>query len=139
MSSFQSVRGVTGFRNSGDADLLLRLSITLSTKRRAGWHLVQFAVHNGVVKLAGIVPSFYDRQLIANLARHVAGVLRVHDELSVGEPSLRQQTADVDDSPRHVDSKSEQTASRTPFRDLPVVSDSLESMLAWHAASATPV
>ena len=139
MSSYQSVRGVTGVRNAADADLFLRLNITLSTKRRAGWHLVQFAVHNGVVKLAGIVPSFYDRQLIANLARHVAGVMCVHDELSVGEPSLRQQTANVDNATHQDESLVQPTAPQTPFGHLPVVSDSLESILARQAASAVPV
>lgn len=115
MTIYQSVRRPTEFRDAGDADLLLRLSITLSTRRRAGWHLVQFAVHNGVVKLAGVVPTLYDRQLIANLARRVAGVLRVHDELSVGEPSLRQQAANVDHASHHATPQVKQTAPQAPF------------------------
>ena len=70
-----------------DADLLVRIGIVLSIKRRAGWHLVRLAVQNGVVRLAGIVPSYYDRQLIAGLAQHVAGVMRVDDDLAIGDPS----------------------------------------------------
>lgn len=135
MSNYQSIHGSAEIHNDGDANLLQRLGIALSTRRRAGWHLVHFSVHNGEVKLAGVVPSFYDRQLIANLVRHVAGVLRVRDELAVGEPSIRQQVANVDHTSNHVASKVEQTAPQNPFRRLPVVSDSLESILAGQAAS----
>jgi BON domain len=37
----------------------------------------------GVVTLAGIVPSFHHRQLLFSLARRVAGVVQVKDELEV--------------------------------------------------------
>src|SRR4051812_47029960 len=85
--------------NTADADLLLRLSIALSVKKRAGWHLVRVAVQDGIVRLAGVVPSFYDRQLIAALTTHVAGVMRVHDELAVGDPSIRQQVTESEHAP----------------------------------------
>jgi hypothetical protein len=79
-------------QNAGDADLLVRLGIVLALRQRAGWQVVRFGVRNGVVKLGGIVPTFHDRQLVAMVTRHVAGVRRVEDELTVSEPSIRQQT-----------------------------------------------
>jgi len=112
---------------SGDADLLLRLRIALSIKRRAGWHLVSIAVRDGAVTLAGVVPSFYDRQLIASLVRHVAGVHRIDDKLAVGDPSLRQQVANAE----MTQSKSESTSNsptRNQFSHLPVLSQSLDDI-----------
>jgi BON domain len=120
--------------NAADADLLLRLGIALSIKKRAGWHLVRMAVQNGVVQLAGVVPSFYDRQLIAALARHVAGVLRVQDELAVGDPSIRQQVENTDGNSGDCDSRANTSDPRNPFLHLPAVSESLEDILAQRAA-----
>ena len=68
----------------------------LSVHKRAGWHLVRFTAQNGFVQLAGVVPTFYDRQLIAALVRHVAGVFGIEDNLTVGDPSIRQQVIDTE-------------------------------------------
>ena len=91
MSTTQLQERPINHLQDADADLLLRLRIALSVHKRAGWHLVRFAAQNGVVQLAGVVPTFYDRQLIAALVRHVAGVFGIEDNLAVGDPSIRQQ------------------------------------------------
>jgi hypothetical protein len=110
--------------STADADLLVRIGIVLSIRRRAGWHLVRFAVQNGAVELSGTVPTSYDRQLIAALASHVAGVRRVRDELAIGDESLRRQ---VDDRPS--------CDQQNLFRDLPLVAESLEDILARREAA----
>ena len=128
--SFNPLRGA-------DADLLLRLRIALSVHKRAGWHLVSFTTQNGVVQLAGIVPTFYDRQLIASLVRHVAGVFGIEDNLAVGDPAIRQQVIDVD--AEETSSQSNPTAnvvpSREPFSHLPVLAESLDDIHIGPAAS----
>jgi hypothetical protein len=119
-----------------DTDLLLRLGIVLALKRRAGWHLVRFAVQHGVVELAGVVPTMYDRQLISAMARHVAGVLRVVDALTVGDAAIRQQLTDKDAVKVEDSSAPDSSAQRNPFAHLPVVPESLEEILARQTAAA---
>ena len=116
-----------------DADLLLRLRIALSVHKRAGWHLVRFATNNGVVHLTGVVPTFYDRQLIAALVRHVAGVFVIEDHLAVGDPSILQQV--VETNPSQNDPPTNAAPSRDAFRHLPVLSQSLDDILVGPAAS----
>src|SRR6185295_7431710 len=96
MSTTQLQDRPTSHLKGADADLLLRLRIALSVHKRAGWHLVQFTTQNGVVQLAGVVPTYYDRQLIAALVRHVAGVYGIEDNLTVGDRSIRQQVIDAE-------------------------------------------
>ncbi len=122
--------------HAGDADLLQRLRIALSVHRRAGWHLVHFTAQNGVVQLAGVVPTFYDRQLIAALVRHVAGVFGIEDNLTVGDPSIRQQVIDSETAPFTGVSKSGTPESKTPFRHLPVLAKTLDDILAGAAGGA---
>ena len=137
MSTTQLQPRTSNHLRGADADLLLRLRIALSVHKRAGWHLVSFTTQNGVVKLAGIVPTFYDRQLIAALVRRVAGVFGIEDHLTVGDPSIRQQVVDVD---------SEETAPlnrptpdavrlREPFSHLPVLAQSLDDIHVGPAVS----
>src|SRR5262245_18890701 len=111
---------------TADTDLILRLRIALSIRRRAGWHLVRFGVQSGVVRLAGLVPTLYDRQLIAALARHVAGVLRVDDDLSVGDPSLRQHVSESEATFATGGSASRTKPPWNRFSHLPIVDESLE-------------
>jgi BON domain len=118
-----------------DADLLLRLRIALSIHKRAGWHLVRFTAQNGVVQLAGVVPTFYDRQLIAALLRHVAGVFGIEDKLAVGDPSIRQQVIDTGTAPRHSDPTANVASFRDPFVHLPVLPQSLDDILVGPAVS----
>ncbi len=123
---------------SADADLLLRLRIALSVKRRAGWHLVNIAVQDGTVTLGGVVPSFYDRQLIASLVRHVAGVHRVDDQLSVGESTLRQQIASVESAQAKNEVKSGAASYDNPFSHLPVLPQSLDEIAPMAAGTVVP-
>ncbi len=120
----------TSVRSKGtDADLLLRLRIALSVHKRAGWHLVRFTAQNGVVQLAGVVPTFYDRQLIAALVRHVAGVFGIEDNLTVGDPSIRQQVIDAERTPPQIYPRTNVAPFRDPFVHLPVLSQSLDDIL----------
>src|SRR3954454_25119247 len=109
-----------------DADLLLRLRIALSVHKRAGWHLVRFTAQNGVVQLAGAVPTFYDRQQIASLGRYVAGVFGIEDNLEVGDPSIRQQVVDVERMPAHGSSATSTVSFRDLFQHLPVLTQTLD-------------
>ena len=117
---------------SGDADLLLRLRIALSVKKRAGWHLVSISVQDGAVQLAGIVPSYYDRQLIGSLVRHVAGVHRIDDNLAVGDPSIRQQVAAAAETDSKSDSTTNATSPKNAFAHLPVLPESLDDIVPVH-------
>jgi hypothetical protein len=114
--------------NSSDADLLLRLRLALSIQRRAGWHLVRFTARHGIVQLAGVVPAYYDRQLIVALVRHVAGVRGIEDNLAVGDPSIRQQV--IDDETTTLPSKSAVDAvpARDPFYHVPSLLQSLDDV-----------
>jgi len=123
--------------NRSDADLLLRLRIALSVHKRAGWHLVVFTAQNGVVQLAGVVPTFYDRQLIAALVRHVAGVFGVEDNLAVGDPSIRQQVIDAETGPLQSNPTTKTVPFRAAFVHLPVLPQSLDDILVGPAASPT--
>jgi hypothetical protein len=116
-------------------DLLRRLRIALSIHKRAGWHLVHFDAQNGVVQLAGVVPTFYDRQLIAALVRHVAGVFGIEDNLAVGDPSIRQQVIDAETAPLQSNPTTNVAPSRDPFHHLPVLSESLDDILVGPATS----
>lgn len=134
MSAFQSnsivhVQNHSELDLSADADLVLRLGNVLALKHRAGWHLVRYEVQNGVVELAGTVPTSYDRQLIAALARHVAGVRRVHDALEIGEPSLRQQVTETTDTEKSTPAPAAEPP-QNQFAHLPVLDVSLDDMLA---------
>jgi hypothetical protein len=122
-----------------DADLLLRLRIALSVHKRAGWHLVHFTAQNGVVQLVGVVPTFYDRQLIASLVRHVAGVFGIEDNLAVGDPSIRQQVVDAESAPVQSDSTTSEVPFRGPFVHLPVLSQSLDDIHVGPTASVLSV
>jgi osmotically-inducible protein OsmY len=109
--------------------LLVCLRIALSIQRRAGWHLVRFTARHGIVQLAGVVPAYYDRQLIVALVRHVAGVRGIEDKLAVGDRSLRQQV--IDDETTTLPSKSavDAASSRYPFQHVPSLLQSLDDVL----------
>ena len=129
MSTTQLQERTTNHSKAADADLLLRLRIALSVHKRAGWHLVHFTAQNGVVQLAGVVPTFYDRQLIAALVRHVAGVFGIEDHLAVGDPSIRQQVIDTETTHFESDPTSNAVPLRDPFRHIPVLPQSLDDIL----------
>jgi osmotically-inducible protein OsmY len=134
MSTTQLQERTTNHLNGADSDLLRRLRIALSIHKRAGWHLVHFTAQNGVVQLAGVVPTFYDRQLIAALVRRMAGVFGIEDNLAVGDPSIRQQVTETETtSPPSVTTKSAPPCD--PFVHLPVLSQSLDDVLIGPATS----
>jgi hypothetical protein len=128
MSTTQLQERTTTYLNGADSDLLRRLRIALSTHKRAGWHLVHFTAQNGVVQLAGIVPTFYDRQLIAALVRRMAGVFGIEDNLAVGDPSIRQQVTETETTPAQRDPTIKTGPLRDPFVHLPVLSQSLDDI-----------
>ncbi len=138
MSATYVQQAADNYSSIDDADLLLRLRIALSVKRRAGWHLVSISVRDGAVKLAGVVPSYYDRQLIASLTQHVAGVLRIEDELAVGEPSLRQQVADSEPSKANGQASTTGGPPVNPFAHLPVLPESLDDIVPRGAQAVAP-
>jgi len=137
MSSYQTQFGSTTFSSTADADLLLRIGIALAARQRHAWRVVRVAAQNGVVRLEGIVPTFYDRQLILAVAQHVAGVLRVEDELAIDEPSVRQPAAitEIAATPSvHGGSELKPVPPPNAFFHLPVLDESLEDILAKRAA-----
>jgi len=134
MSIAQFENRTTTHSVTADTDLLRRLRIALSLKRRAGWHLVSVSVRNGHVQLAGTVPTFYDRQLIAALVRHVAGVYGIDDQLTVGDPSIRQQLIDQQ-TILQSEPATKAASFRDPFGHVPVLTQSLDEMLAGTAAN----
>jgi hypothetical protein len=135
MSISQLQDRTTAHFKGADADLSLRLRIALSVQKRAGWHLVRFTVQNGVVRLAGVVPTVYDRQLIAALVRHVAGVFGIEDNLAIGDPSIRQQVANAETTPQPSDPTTKAAPFRRPFVHLPELSQSLDEILVGSALS----
>jgi len=44
---------------------------------------ISVRVSDGVVRLSGMVGSFYEKQLCLSCSRRVAGVRRIHDEIAV--------------------------------------------------------
>lgn len=148
MSYYQTQFATTSFQSSADADLLLRIGIALAARQRAAWRVVRVAAQNGVVRLEGVVPTFYDRQLILSVARHVAGVLRVEDELAIDEQTARrQEVRAVESRPVELNSvespapangspfsngvaESKATPAPNAFHHLPELSPSLDEILA---------
>jgi hypothetical protein len=135
MSISQLSVGTTNHSLSSDADLSMRLRIALSIQRRAGWHLVRYTVKDGAVQLSGLVPTFYDQQLITILVRHVAGVFRIEDDLMVGDPAMRQQVIDDETILLPSDPGTKAAPFREPFRHVPVLAQSLDDMLVGPAVS----
>ncbi len=133
MSNFQLQNRLSQLETN-DANLLQRLRIALSVQRRAGWHLVGFTVQNGIVQLTGEVPTFYDRQLIAALVRHVAGVLGIRDNITVGDPSIRRQVTNSEAKFLQGTVKPGITRSSDSFRRPPVHADTVHNTLAGATA-----
>jgi hypothetical protein len=129
MSATQLQDRTSNHLKDADADLSLRLRIALSVNKRAGWHLVEFTAENGVVQLAGVVPTFYDRQLIVALVRRIAGVFHIKDSLTVGDPSIRQQVINTEKTHFESDPTSNAVPLRDPFRHIAVLQQSLDDVL----------
>jgi osmotically-inducible protein OsmY len=70
---------------SADADLEKRTRIFLAQKNVSAFRRIAVSVSEGTVRLRGRVRSFYEKQLCLNCCQHVAGVIRVIDEIDVEE------------------------------------------------------
>jgi osmotically-inducible protein OsmY len=73
-----------------DQELRRRVKTFLSITHRPGLRFLDVEAHAGVVRLRGSVKTFYEKQLSAQLARRVAGVVRLIDEVTVNHPPFDQ-------------------------------------------------
>jgi len=81
---------------SSDQDLEHRVTTFLSIQHRAGLRQLKAEAQGGIVTLRGRVSTFYEKQLSAQLARRVAGVVRLIDEVIVGEAHKERRQAVVE-------------------------------------------
>ena len=75
-----------------DSELKRRIELFLQQKGVSSLPRLNIEVEGGQVSLHGTVRSFYERQLCL-CCKHVAGVLRVVDELKVELNSIPQMVA----------------------------------------------
>jgi osmotically-inducible protein OsmY len=68
---------------SVDADLERRIRIFLAQKNVSALQRIAVSASKGTVRVRGRVHSFYEKQLCLNCCQHVAGVIRVIDEIEV--------------------------------------------------------
>lgn len=66
-----------------DSDLQRRVTTFLAARHRPSLRRLQVKATAGVVTLRGRVPTFHEKQLSIQLARRVAGVIRLIDEVAV--------------------------------------------------------
>ena len=108
-----------------DADLSTRAAIALVKHQRGSWQEIRVRVRKGVVTLLGQVPSDHDRQLIIEVTQHIAGVLRVHDELVVAQELVGDVRSTHDFVPASTCdrcTKCRSAADVNPFANRPVLS-----------------
>ena len=120
------------FTNPHDADLFKRLAIAFSMQPRNGWRDIQIVVRHGLVTLIGEVPNTRSRQILVAVARHVAGVLRVSDEIKVVEVPTRNAESRPKPPPDPASVRVDSTAGRVPnlFVHLPATAQPLEEIVA---------
>jgi osmotically-inducible protein OsmY len=73
---------------SADRDLQARVILFIKQRQVARGSNLTVLAHRGVITLFGVVPTFYQRQLLHSLVCRVAGVVLVQDELEVAPPDL---------------------------------------------------
>ena len=78
--------GLTEPTDTTSCDLKRRIMIFLSQRGVSSVRRLNIEVSGGTVTLQGTVCSFYERQL-CHCCKHVAGVLKLVDELKVELPS----------------------------------------------------
>lgn len=116
-----------------DHDLTARVRLALVASQRSTLRSVMPEVTAGVVTLRGVLPTFFDRQVAFETARHVAGVHRVQDELEVRETSPAHERSSA---PFVESQRSQYLEERTmPSRPLPVKAPSSRSTL-WGSSVA---
>jgi hypothetical protein len=69
--------------SAADADLTKRIGIAFASRPRISEQDIHVSATDGVVTLRGRVSSLYDHRLVVALTRHVAGVMRIDDQLVV--------------------------------------------------------
>lgn len=74
---------VTAAKSNENRDLERRVTNFFSNRHVGSLRQLQVEADCGVVTIRGQVKSYYEKQLGQTLARHVAGVLRVVDEVEV--------------------------------------------------------
>jgi osmotically-inducible protein OsmY len=84
-SNTPGVIGTQSEVDPSDLDLTRRVTTFLSTRHRPGLRTLEVESRNGVVTLRGRVSTFYEKQLSAQLARRVAGVVRLVDQVVVSQ------------------------------------------------------
>ena len=84
--------GLTEPTDATSSDLKRRIMIFLSQRGVSSLQRLDIEVSGGTVTLQGTVSSFYERQLCL-CCQHVAGVLKLVDELKVELPSGTTPTA----------------------------------------------
>lgn len=123
---------------SYDADLLTRVGIALTLRLQHTLHAVHLHVSGGTVTLRGIVPSFYDRQLAIEVTRRVAGVLKVQDELFVGDWKSASQERRANHARRQEPANASNGAGAEPRRpSVPLIRDN-RPQPGWRAWFANP-
>jgi len=74
-----------------DCDLQRRVRAFLAGRHHQALRRLRVDVEADAVVLSGTVPTFHQRQVAVECAKHVAGVLRVVDRLNVSDlPEERQ-------------------------------------------------
>jgi osmotically-inducible protein OsmY len=71
--------------NRYDQDLRQRVAAFLAGQHRPSLRHLNVDAREGVVTLRGNVPTFYERELSVRLARRVAGVVQLNDQIVVGK------------------------------------------------------
>lgn len=84
-SNTPAVIGTQSEIDPSDLDLARRVTTFLSTRDRPGLRALEIEAHSGVVTLRGRVSTFYEKQLSAQLAGRVAGVVRLIDRVVVSQ------------------------------------------------------
>lgn len=74
-----------------DCDLQRRVRSFLASRHYQALRCLRIDVTDGAVVLSGTVPTFHQRQVAFECAKHVAGVLRVIDRLNVSDLSTEHQ------------------------------------------------
>lgn len=67
-----------------DFDLQSRVGAFLAGQHRPNLRNLRVAAKAGVVTICGNVPTFYEREIAVRIARRVAGVIKLIDEIIVG-------------------------------------------------------
>lgn len=73
--------------DNASQDLQQRIALNLQSRQLAFGGRVRIEAKQGTVTLSGLVPTFYQRQLIYAATRKVAGVTKVIDQLEVESQS----------------------------------------------------